>query len=176
MKRHLRDNPSEKYVQDAEKRLESLSENIEELRSRPLARPEIEVSDWELTIADFREGLRRLRSQLGELKRGGEKQWSELQAGAELQMWNLRAAVERAMDESRPLLARDAEDVPLYFIQRSEQGRWGLQRQNAAGVVKYFDNKKDAVQFGRQYARRKSPSTLIVRRRDGTFESVQSYR
>jgi hypothetical protein len=168
---------SRKYIHNAEQKLEDLGRRIDDLRSRQPVRPKtVTPGEGTLTIADLRRGLRTLKEQLGELKRGGADQWSSLQDATELQMWNLRAAVERLNDGSRALLARDDQDAPMYYVQKSDNGRWGLQRRDTGRAVKYFDTKKEAVQFGRRYASRRSPAKLVVRRVDGTFEAVQNYR
>lgn len=166
---------SRKYVQEAEKKIEDLGRRIDDLRSRQPARPAITTGQWKVSVADLGRGLRTLKDQLADLKRASTDQWSNLQAATEMQLWNLRAVVERMTDGSRTLLARDDQEAPMYYVQKSDNGRWGLQRQGAGRAVKYFDNKKEAVQFGRQYARRKSPAKLVVRRIDGTFETVRSY-
>ncbi|MDX1421640.1 MAG: DUF2188 domain-containing protein [Kiloniellales bacterium] len=164
-----------KYVKDAERKIESLGREIKDVRTKQKQKPDLTSRDWDAPFANLELNLTELRRQVDDLSRSGEKQWLNLQTNVELGMWNLRAALQRTIDGAQPFLAQGAEGTARYFVQRSDHGRWGVQRQGTSRAVKYFDRKTEAVQFGRRYVRRRAPSQLIVRRRDGTFETVHSY-
>ena len=165
-----------RYLAEANARLQNLSIRIKEFQAKRARRSEALPTAEQAYLPNFDLSWSALRTQLDGLAASGEKHWLTLQTNLELGMWNLRAALQRALDGVQPALAAGDEESPRYFIQRSEHGRWGLQRQGSPHAVKYFDRKKDALPFSRRYVRQRAPSQLITRRRDGTFEAVHTYR
>jgi len=55
------------------------------------------------------------------------------------------------------------------------KGGWNVNRAGADRPEKTFDNKKDAVGFGREIAKSQRPGQLIIHKKDGTIETEYTY-
>ena len=54
--------------------------------------------------------------------------------------------------------------------------RWKIQREGAQKPAKTFDNKSDAVDFGRGTAKNQEPSQLIIHKKDGPIQTEHTYK
>lgn len=52
---------------------------------------------------------------------------------------------------------------------------WKVQREGASRPAKVFDNKADAVDFGREIAQRQEPGQLIIHGKDGVIQTEHTY-
>ena len=144
-----------------------LEEMTEKLR-------QVELKD----IGDRLTELRRASEvRMAELRALGEHRWSDLQARAESGFWDLRSIIQRVSEGVRPMLHPGEETTKAtYYLQKVPDGRWALVLKGADAPTLLFANKGEGLKAGRRYVRNRSPSELIVRRADGTFEKIHSYR
>ena len=162
-------------VAEATEYVKTLGDKLGEVEAR-----DIEHKFTELKAAG-EERFAKLRDesehQLAKLLEEGEARWSELQARAEVGFWDVRAMVQRASEGVAPLLRR-GEDLKKrrYYLQKASRGRWALVPEGADAPTHFFANKREGEKISRQYARDHRPSELVIRRTDGTFESVHQYR
>lgn len=151
-------------VQEAANYMDMLSDKLSSL----------ELSKIGTSIEDLRITS---EQQINSLKSEGEARWLELQARAESSFWNLRASLQRTGEGLAPLLTVGEQDSRTrYYLQKSPQGRWSLQKEGADAPAYFFATKKEALKASRRYVRDQSPSELVVRRTDGTFERIHQYR
>jgi hypothetical protein len=54
--------------------------------------------------------------------------------------------------------------------------RWNVKREGAQRPAKTFDNKKDAVDFGKQTAKNQRLGQIIIHKKDGTIQTEHTYR
>ena len=113
---------------------------------------------------------------LTELQHTGEQRWTEIQTRAETGFWDLRALVQRVGEGVKPLLPGTQADKARYFLQKAPDGRWSWLLDGADAPTHYFANKSEGLKAARRYVRDRRPSELVVRRADGTFEHVHTYR
>jgi hypothetical protein len=52
---------------------------------------------------------------------------------------------------------------------------WKIERENAQRAVKVFDDKKDAVDFGRDLAKNQNLGQLTIHKRDGVIQTEYTY-
>ena len=60
------------------------------------------------------------------------------------------------------------------WISPTSKGQWKVQGQGNSKATKLFDNKSDAIAFGKSIAK-KQQSELIVQKKDGKIQSKDSY-
>ena len=63
----------------------------------------------------------------------------------------------------------------VVYVSPREEGKWSVKGEGAQRALKNFENKKDAVDFGRQIAKNADLGQLKVKRRDGTFQAEYTY-
>lgn len=71
-------------------------------------------------------------------------------------------------------VARDA-DRKTYLVTPRDGGGWAVQAAGASRATNVYDDKKQAVAKARKLARERSPSQLLVYKRDGTVQTEQTY-
>jgi len=63
----------------------------------------------------------------------------------------------------------------VVYVSPSDRGNWSVKGQAARRALKNFENKNDAVDFGRQVAKSADLGQLKIQRRDGTFQKEYTY-
>jgi len=63
----------------------------------------------------------------------------------------------------------------VVYVSPTDKGGWSVKTQGAQRALRNFENKKDAVDFGRQVARDADLGQLKVQKRDGTFQVEYTY-
>jgi hypothetical protein len=53
---------------------------------------------------------------------------------------------------------------------------WAVRREGASKPGKVFENKQDAVDHGRDAAKKQEPSQLIIHKKDGTIQTEYTYK
>ncbi|MFO8008317.1 MAG: DUF2188 domain-containing protein [Candidatus Brocadiia bacterium] len=62
-----------------------------------------------------------------------------------------------------------------YYVNPRPDGKWEVKAEGASRASSVHDRKQDAVQQGRQIARRHRPSQLIIKKQDGTIQAEYTY-
>ena len=60
-------------------------------------------------------------------------------------------------------------------VSPSDKGNWSVKGEGAQRALKNFENKKDAVEFGRQVAKNADLGQLKIQKQDGTFQKEYTY-
>ena len=63
----------------------------------------------------------------------------------------------------------------VIYVGPNEGGNWGVKGQGARRALKNFENKNDAVNFGRKIAKNADLGQLKIQKRDGTFQKEYTY-
>jgi len=63
----------------------------------------------------------------------------------------------------------------VVYISPSDKGNWSVKSEGAQRAMKNFENKNDAVKFGRQVAKNAPLGQLKIQKRDGTFQKEYTY-
>jgi len=53
---------------------------------------------------------------------------------------------------------------------------WAIRREGASKASKVLDNKQDAIDKGRDTAKKQQPSQLIIHKKDGTIQTEYTYK
>lgn len=53
--------------------------------------------------------------------------------------------------------------------------RWKVQRRGATQPSKIFENKSDAISYGKRVAKNNKPSQLVIKKADGTIQTEYTY-
>jgi hypothetical protein len=70
--------------------------------------------------------------------------------------------------------AREA-DRKTYVVTPGDEGGWRVMAGGASRATSVHDSKEEAVEKARDLARRKTPSQLLVYKKDGTVQTEQTY-
>ena len=62
-----------------------------------------------------------------------------------------------------------------YHISHKDDN-WNVRREGADRPAKTFDNKSDAVDFGRDIAGKQDRGQLIIHKKDGTIQTEHTYK
>ncbi|WP_084517661.1 DUF2188 domain-containing protein [Desulfatiglans anilini] len=62
----------------------------------------------------------------------------------------------------------------VVYVTPATKGNWSVKTEGAERALKNFENKKDAVDFGRQVAKDAS-GQLKIQKKDGTFQTEYTY-
>lgn len=57
-----------------------------------------------------------------------------------------------------------------------DNGNWKVKKQGAERASKIFENKKDAVNYGREKAKNGSKGQLIIHKKDGKIQTEYTYK
>lgn len=63
----------------------------------------------------------------------------------------------------------------VVYVSPAGKGDWNVKGEGAKRALKKFENKADAVNFGRQVAKNADLGQLKIQRRDGTFQTEYTY-
>ncbi len=63
----------------------------------------------------------------------------------------------------------------VVYVSPSDKGNWSVKSEGAQRALKNFENKNDAVEFGRQVAKNADLGQLKIQKRDGTFQTEYTY-
>jgi hypothetical protein len=63
----------------------------------------------------------------------------------------------------------------VVYVSPSDRGNWSVKGQGARRALKNFENKNDAVDFGRQVAKSADLGQLKIQKRDGKFQKEYTY-
>ncbi len=63
----------------------------------------------------------------------------------------------------------------VVYVSPSDKGNWSVKTQGAQRALKNFENKPDAIEFGRQIAKNADLGQLKIQKRDGTFQAEYTY-
>ena len=63
----------------------------------------------------------------------------------------------------------------VVYVSPNKNKSWGVKGEGAQRALKNFDNKKDAIDFGRQLAKNGDLGQLKIQKMDGTFQKEYTY-
>lgn len=63
----------------------------------------------------------------------------------------------------------------VVYVSPTHKGDWNVKTQGAQKALRKFENKKEAVDFGRQVAKNADTGQLKIQKRDGTFQIEYTY-
>ena len=63
----------------------------------------------------------------------------------------------------------------VVYVSPGDKGDWSVKTEGAQKALKKFENKNDAVKFGRQVAKSAPLGQLIIQKGDGTFQTEHTY-
>jgi hypothetical protein len=63
----------------------------------------------------------------------------------------------------------------VIYVGPNEGGNWSVKGQRARRALKNFENKNDAINFGRKIAKNADLGQLKIQKRDGTFQREYTY-
>jgi len=63
----------------------------------------------------------------------------------------------------------------VVYVGPGDKDNWSVKTEGAQRALKKFENKDDAVKFGRQVAKSASLGQLKIQKRDGTFQTEHTY-
>ncbi len=63
----------------------------------------------------------------------------------------------------------------VVYVSPSDKGNWRVKSEGAQRALKNFENKNDAVKFGRQVAKNAPLGQLKIQKQDGTFQKEYTY-
>ncbi len=87
----------------------------------------------------------------------------------------LSAALEARKAEARKAEAREVKaEESIFYVVPHEKG-WAVQRQGADRAASVHETKKEALDAGREEARGRAPSRLIVHKQDGSVQETYTY-
>jgi hypothetical protein len=64
----------------------------------------------------------------------------------------------------------------VVYISPTDKGKWSVKNEGSLRAIRNFENKKAAVDFGRNIAKRADLGQLKIQRRNGTFQREYTYR
>lgn len=162
----------DRYIEEAKRRLRRLSKDIEDVRSQ-VTRSSANGGGFDHSTLS--ETWDQAEAFLGRLKASGEEQWTELRGGLDLAVRELGTMTERARQSLDRALAEEGETIARYYLGPIDGNGWALKKEGVEQVTKHFASKREGLSFSRRYVRGQKPSELVVRRRDGTFETRHRY-
>ncbi|WP_425449479.1 DUF2188 domain-containing protein [Dethiothermospora halolimnae] len=62
-----------------------------------------------------------------------------------------------------------------WVVWKSLNSKWQVKREKSSTVLKNFDTKQEAVDYGVKVARNNQPSQLTIKRKNGTIEDERTY-
>jgi len=63
----------------------------------------------------------------------------------------------------------------VVYVSPNKKKGWSVKGEGAQKALKNFDNKKDAIDFGRQVAKNADLGQLKIQKMDGTFQAEYTY-
>ena len=63
----------------------------------------------------------------------------------------------------------------VVYVSPKDNGNWSVKTQGSQRALKNFENKKDAVDFGRQVAKNADLGQLKIQKQDGAFQKEYTY-
>ena len=63
----------------------------------------------------------------------------------------------------------------VVYVSPSDNGKWSVKGEGAQRAMKNFENKADAINFGRQVAKNADLGQLKIQKRDGTVQKEYPY-
>ena len=64
----------------------------------------------------------------------------------------------------------------VVYVSPTGKSDWRVKTEGAQRALKNFENKADAIDFGRQVAKNADRGQLKIQKRDGTFQKEYTYR
>ena len=64
----------------------------------------------------------------------------------------------------------------VFYVGPSDRGGWNVKKQGAHRASKHFEKKQEAVDYGRQLAKKANLGQLKIQKRNGTFQTEYTYR
>lgn len=64
----------------------------------------------------------------------------------------------------------------VVYVSPTDKGNWNVKTEGAQRALRSFENKKDAVEFGRQVVKNADLGQLKIKKQDGTFQKEYTYR
>ncbi len=62
-----------------------------------------------------------------------------------------------------------------YYINPSDKNNWEVKKGGNERATKVFENKDDAIGYGKGLAKGQSPSQLIIRKKTGEIQEERTY-
>jgi uncharacterized protein YdaT len=62
-----------------------------------------------------------------------------------------------------------------HHVVPTPSGGWNVKKGGATRASRHFDNKQDAIQWGKQVSKNQK-TDFVVHRKDGTIQSKENYR
>ena len=59
----------------------------------------------------------------------------------------------------------------VFYVGSADHGGWNIKKEGAQRATKNFDKKADAIDFGRQMAKKGGLGQLKIQKRDGTSQT-----
>lgn len=63
----------------------------------------------------------------------------------------------------------------VIYVSPRDRDQWSVKSEGAQRALRNFENKKDAIDFGRQTAKNADLGQLKIQKRDGTFQAEYTY-
>ena len=63
-----------------------------------------------------------------------------------------------------------------FHVVPRDRGQWGVKKEGADRASKTFDDKTDAVDYGRDRAKEAPKGQLIIHKKDGTIQTEHTYK
>lgn len=63
----------------------------------------------------------------------------------------------------------------VLYVSPSDNGQWSVKGQRAQRAIKNFENKAEAINFGRQVAKNAELGQLKIQKRNGRFQKEYTY-
>jgi hypothetical protein len=63
----------------------------------------------------------------------------------------------------------------VVYVSPRDKGKWIVKGEGAQRAMKNFENKADAINFGRQVAKNADLGQLKIQKRDGIFQKEYTY-
>lgn len=131
--------------------------------------------DYEKLMKEFERAQTKAERQLDSLKGEGETRFEDLKSRWFSSYEAVVVSGQRIVDALENIPAAMQRDERQRYFLGPKDGRWQLRKAGAKRPLKIFSDKREAMDFSRDFARARKPSQLVIRRRDGTFEVSHSY-
>jgi hypothetical protein len=63
----------------------------------------------------------------------------------------------------------------VVYVSPIDKGKWSVKSEGAQRALKNFENKNDAIKFGREVAKNATLGQLKIQKQDGTFQKEYTY-
>lgn len=64
----------------------------------------------------------------------------------------------------------------IYHVTPDQNKGWKVKKEGASRASDYFDNKDDAIQRGKELAKRGGEAQIIIHKKDGTFQTEHTFQ